>query len=427
MSSNTDWHRIALNPAYMPKDSTSTIVTIPILSSIGFDIKTPYIGKEAMTITNNKITDIYIDEFFRALGDRAINGNMDINLLGVGFRKNKHFFSINIALHSSVYGIFDKELTDYLAKGNGSYLGKTMHSETFAFDGYAWGELNLGFSTKAIMDKLSIGGRLRILSGIASLKSTNNNLAIKTTEMGDKIEIYLQQNLQINAPIGVKKDTNNRLILKELFSSNNNFSYSPFSNFGLGLDLGAEYELNDKITLGTAITNLNFISWNAKNSSEVAINVTKNDPIVIEGVSFSHKLINKENDSKEEKNDFEKTIERNSKVTNGKSYTTSLPTFYNLTTEYKLSKTFKTKALLGLVDRHNGFIGYEIALLGHFQPSSWFSASLSISKNSYQPVNFGSALVFGDGFQMVIGSENLFGANGRNFSPNIFAGFNIRL
>ncbi len=115
-------------------------------------------------------------------------------------------------------------------------------------------------------------------------------------------------------------------------------------------------------------------------------------------------------------------------VEKGNSYTTYLPTYYNLTAEYKLTNRLTAKGLIGIVDRHNQKgLGYEFALTTHWQAKSWFATALSLSKRSYQSSCLGSYLLIGKGFQCVLGSDNILGFLGANFSPNLYLGCNIRL
>ncbi len=433
MASQADWERLNFNPSYMPKEA-KTIITLPLLSSTSVDLKLPFVNDKTFKVKGDRM-EVYADEIVRSLGNQELSAGLDLNLLGIAWRTKQNFFSINVAVHSSAYLLMDKELTNTVANGNGTNLGETIRSKEMVLNANAWGEFNFGFSSSLLEDKIRLGTRVKFLVGLANLQSKQNELSLKTFDQGDRIELGFQDKIYLNAPIKIS-DNKGQLDFDEMSIERNDLNtFNPFNNYGLGLDLGLEYKFYNRLSLGFALTNLGFIKWGEENATQVSVDIKEDNPISFEGFSFRRRLINADDPMKrnfeEEDNELEeiqKQIEENSRVERGLVYKTYLPTFYNLTAEYKLTKTLKAKGLVGLIDRHiKKGLSYELALTTHWQAKSWLATSLSLSKCSYQQPALGGAIMIGKGFQWFIASNNILGFFGSNLSPNAYLGFNIRI
>ncbi len=430
MASQADWKRLDFNPSYMPNEDTKLVISLPLLSEINLDTKLPFFNSKSYKINGNKM-DIYPDEVLKSLGGQALSTALNLNLLGVAWKKNNNFFSINIAMRSSLFNLMDKQLTEVLVKGNGAYAGELINARNSTLNLNLWGEMNLGYSTSLLENKLRLGARAKFLLGLANYHTKHSTIKLKTLKSGERIELFFKEEAYLNAPISINDDNGRLDFDNTSFKTKDLGDFKPFDNFGLGLDLGVEYKLNEQFTFGASVTNLGFIKWGAKNSTKLSIDVKEDEPIVFEGLSFRDKIIgNKDESSKKDENklDVKEQIERNSKVEQNSAYKTYLPTFYNLTAEYKPIKNLSAKALIGLIDYHNpAGVAYELALVAHWQAKSWFASSLSVSKVRYQPICLGASILLGKGLQWVIGSDNLLGFFNYSFSPNAYLGLNIRI
>ncbi len=293
IASQADWVRLGFNPSYIPEGDVKTVISLPLLSSNAIDVKFPFINDKSFKVENNKMT-FYTDELIRSLGGQEVVLGQDNNLLGIAWKKKQNFFSFNVALHTMSEVLMDKELTDAFARGNGAYLGKTIHSRNMIVEANLWGEVNFGFSTSLLNGKLRLGTRLKYLTGMANLQSKKNSLSLKTSEEGGQIKLAYQDEIYLNAPVQIN-DSQGHLDFDNMsFDTKDSKVFKPFDNYGFGIDLGADYRLNDRLNLGLAVTNLSFIKWAEKNTTIVSVNIPDDEPIVFEGVSFRDDLINAE-------------------------------------------------------------------------------------------------------------------------------------
>ncbi len=428
MSSKADWTRIGLNASYIPEKDTKLIIAVPLLSQMNMGANIPF-WKSNIIEQNDKKLTINFNELLNSLGGNELSASLDMNLLGVGFKVKKHFFSINVALHGFGCSFLDDSLTEFIANGNGKYLGKTVHTKFMNTNISAWAETNLGFATSLMdEDRLRIGGRLKVLFGLASAQMKNSKLDLTTSELGDRLDMVMESEINLAMPVEFTGYENGRLDFDKDFVNTDNIDYKPFDNMGFGIDLGAEYDLNKQFTFGLAVNNLSFIDWGEKYANTIKINVGENDPVSFDGFNLRNELINKEVQAGEEKESAidksKDALERQSEVKSANAFRLLLPTIYNLTVAYKPLKTLSVKALAGLLDRHDGNgLAYDFALLGHYQPASWFSISVNVAKTDNNPLYLGSAIVLGDGLQFVIGSDNILSKLG----ANAYLGLNVRI
>ena len=118
--------------------------------------------------------------------------------------------------------------------------------------------------SRNITDKLRIGVKGKLLFGIAAVSIDNKSLGITVNEdYSHSIDANLAVN--ISAPLNVYMDSNNNI--DSLKFDDTRFKtasgvvdfLSGKKNMGFGMDIGATYDLNDRITLSASITDLGFI------------------------------------------------------------------------------------------------------------------------------------------------------------------------
>lgn len=101
-------------------------------------------------------------------------------------------------------------------------------------------EYGLGVN-RAFSDKLRIGAKLKLLSGVLNVNTLENNLSITTNK----------ENFGLNIAGGFKVGTSN--IAQFIDSTGGNpqdivGNLFNFKNFGLGVDLGATYDFSENFS-----------------------------------------------------------------------------------------------------------------------------------------------------------------------------------
>ena len=184
---------------------------------------------------------------------------LDYEILSGSFKIKKNYFSLAFTTHMSSELRLPRDLFALAWRGNGAFIGDRISFDGLGVDFAAYNEYAIGYS-REITDKLNVGIRYSLLQGIANLK-TSTKIGL-TTDTGT---YWLHADYDINVSMSGPIDTS-------LFSDNSNedplgdFLGTPsnlfsFSNFGFGIDLGADYDLSDNFNIALSLNDLGYIKW----------------------------------------------------------------------------------------------------------------------------------------------------------------------
>jgi len=314
-------------------------------------------------------------------------------LLGFGFALKDNYFSFSATNRLQTNLAYPKDLFRFAFEGNGNFLGERASLDGFAFNLTSYVEYAFGYNRK-INEKLSVGGRIKLLSGIANVRTKKSELGIYTD--ATTFDITIDGSLEVNTS-GVKPfyDT-----LVDSYNPLPN-AYS-FKNSGIGLDLGATYALNEKINLSASLLDLGTIKWKTDNANFVTNNVNYR----FEGVDFNEYL----KDSVDVIGQLSDTLEEVfSQKENADSYRTSLYTRFYIGGTFALTKQFSVGATL-----YNEFIRARyrpgLILSGNVKLNNWFAATVNYSAyaRSYNNVGIGFTIKGGP-IQYYLITDNVFG------------------
>ena len=238
-----------LNPGRMPE--TNVNINLPVLSSISFgysnsgfavsDLITKRAKDDSMEFnTANMLSKLDADNLM------ALTFNTQI--FGLGIRVKQNYYSFNARFRNDVNLSYSKDIFNFLINGNSAFLGQKANL-SLKLNATSYIEYALGFTHITKNEKLTYGGHLKILSGIANINSKRTNLGIYTD--ANNYAITATPDILINSSA---VDT----------GSNKNNSIGLFGqNMGIGIDLGASYKIDDKISVSGSIVDLGFINWNS--------------------------------------------------------------------------------------------------------------------------------------------------------------------
>lgn len=242
-----------LNPGRMPE--TKLNINLPMLSSIsvgysnsGFamsDLITKRAKDDSMEFNSANMLSKLDAENLMALA-------FNTQLFGVGVRIKQNYYSFNARLRFDANLSYSKDMFSFLFNGNNAFMGKQANL-SLKLNSTAYTEYALGFTHITKDERLTYGGHLKILSGISNLNTKRANLGIYTDS--STYAITTTPDLLINSS---SIDT----------GSNENNSFGLFGqNMGVGIDLGASYKIDDKLTVSGSIIDLGFINWNTNVSN----------------------------------------------------------------------------------------------------------------------------------------------------------------
>jgi hypothetical protein len=234
---------INTNPSFLPK--TKYNIGFPALSSIYGGV-----GHNGFAI-NNLFTDSISRVIRRMSAVNSVTANMELELLHVGFTIDKHYFTVTTTEKVNFRFSYPKDFFSLLWHGNGGdeFLGKRANMDGFGIDFMHYREYALGWAT-SISDVLSVGARLKYLSGLQNIWTRKSDLGLSTSD--PDFDLVLDGGMEINTS-GV-----NSILVGE---QNFNKMLINAGNNGFATDFGVNFKFSDEISFSGAILDLGYINW----------------------------------------------------------------------------------------------------------------------------------------------------------------------
>jgi len=267
------------NPAFRP--SANIFIGLPAISSIyaGFSNNLLNVSNlvQPMQGTDSIITVLHPDydrgRFLRRIGSKGF-ASMEtrVPLFGIGLNLNNDWW-IDFGISGIGLGRakIPSDLFTLVLEGNEDFIGSSADLSGMGLHAQAYLQTHIGLS-KNITKKLRIGGRLKLIQGAMSASLIADELEIQINE---DYSHTLNTNvmLKLNGPFDVTLDEDG-FIDDIIFRDEVKFNEvgPSFKNFGMGIDLGAEYSLLDNLHLSASIIDLGFISWGSESYTFSATN-----------------------------------------------------------------------------------------------------------------------------------------------------------
>jgi len=388
-----------LNPALRP--SNSVYIGLPVISGINLNVNNNFVNFSDVFIkgrTDSILSflhpDYNVNDFLSKIKDKnSLEPEVTVQLFGLGFSAGKDlyiFLDINERVEGNI--VFPGDLFKLGLKGNEQFIGSKIDLSSLRDDVRYFREAGLGFS-KNFSNILRIGVKGKLLSGIAGASIDNRSLDIA---VNNDYSHTLNADLIVNisAPLKVYMDSDHN-VDSIVFDDNRFDTGSGIADFllgkkniGLGLDIGATYDISDKLMVSAAITDIGFIKWgkdvtNLQAESQFEFSGL-NMLDVFNGTKTFEELGQEMLDSL--KNSF---IVSDSNV----PFTTYLPFGVTLGGSYNLTKSFS----VGLLS-YSRVIGKQIreslTLSANVNFGNAFSTSLSYTVANHRFDNLGAGMAF---------------------------------
>lgn len=407
-----------LNPGAFPEYSGH--FGFPGLSNIavtggnsGFSFNDLFVNDSTLSL--NSIAD-------NLSGNNYLNFGASVEALTFGFKIKKNYFSFNFTPKVDVNFGYNNNLISFIAKGNGSHVGKTMSFDGTGFDISAYNEMAIGYS-REINDKLAVGGRLKFLLGLANVSGNFDGVSLYTDP--DNYALTANSTFSINQ-YGYH-------LFDEDVADSLGASVVNFNNIGFGVDLGGSYKFNEKLSVYANIVDLGFINWS--DYGETWEN--KGTSFTYEGMELSDLMSDDDEDQNsgntdpnvEEESSTDQLLDSISDVfaleKESSSYRTQLKSKLFIGANYKLNKYFDADALI-----------YGRFFNGTFYPSTMVGVGFNVGKTltikgtysasnqSYDNVGAGIMLKAG-AFQIYGMLDNVLGLTQLDYAKNLTGSFGI--
>jgi len=392
-----------INPAFRP--SNSVYIGLPLISSINLNMNNNFVNfsdllqkdQSKNLIVSVLHPDYDPDTFLAKIREKnSIEQEFTIQTLGVGFSVGKDsyiFLDINERIDGNI--VLPKDLFRLALKGNSDFVGRKIDLSSLRGEMSYYREVGLGFS-RNFTDKLRVGIKGKLLFGLANASIDNKSLGISVNE---DYSHTLDANLTVNmsGPIHVNMDSKNNIT--SIAIDENKFKtasgvrdfFTDSKNIGFGMDIGASYDLNDRIVLSASVTNLGFINWKKDVTNLKADNKFKFSGLNLLDVINGTKTID------ELAADMLDSLKNAFVVSNTKTaYTTFLPFGVSVGGSFSVTK----KLTLGLLS-YSRVIGQQIreslTFSANLTIGNEFSASLSYTAENHRYDNLGAGIAFRTG------------------------------
>ncbi len=394
-----------LNPAFRP--SCKIFVGIPGLTGTNLNISNNFFNfsdvfTKGVKIDNNSISFLKPGFDVAGLLSRVKDKNfletgLNIQLLGFGIAigtKNYFFLDVNERVNENL--VLPGDLVRMAFQGIQNFAGKTIDLSATRIDVRYFHEVGFGFS-RDVMPNLRVGAKGKFLFGVESLSGRANTFKLtvnndySTTLISDAV-------LHNNGAIQFKFDNEGKIesgepLIGKLKGNEIGRYLVNTGNFGLGLDMGAEYQINKQFLVSAAITDLGYISWKADDRTS---NIKLRSEIQFHGFDFT-KIYDGSITIDSLMKTLSDTLNNAIIRDNPGSLTTYLPTTFTVGGRFNLNDmiSFGVVSSSRLVDRQ---LREALTLSGNLHIKSIFDFSLTYTLANRSYNNLGAGFAVRGGF-----------------------------
>jgi hypothetical protein len=402
-----------LNPAMRP--SNKVYIGLPALSGVNLNINNNFVnfsdvfmpGKTGDSVITFLHPDNDINDFIDKIKDKnSFQPQATVQLFGLGFSagKNYVFFDVNERIEGNM--VIPGDIFKLALLGNESFVGDKIDLSSLRGDIKYYREIGAGFS-RDFTSKLRIGVKAKLLKGIATASIVNRSFEIA---VNDDYTHSLDADMTVNvsAPLRVYMDSDQNI--DSLVFDDGRFEDTGNlvdflmgkKNTGFGIDIGATFDVTEKLIVSAAITDIGFIKW-----KKDLTNINAESQFTFSGLNMTD-VINGSKTFDELGQEMLDSLKNSFKVSDSKNpFTTYLPVGLTLGGSYNLTKNFSVGVL-----SYSRFIGKQIreslTLSANANFGNAFSTSVSYTAANNRFDNLGLGLAFRPGiFQFYVLSDRI--------------------
>ena len=246
-------------------------VSFPLLSNLSLSVSNTSIRYDKLfdLDESGEPTILTADRFLSYMSEKnnLLASTFSEEILGLGFRVDRLFFSFSQKLKLDGQLNYSKDLFGLIIKGNKGYMGADNPADIdLKMDGTLYHETAFGVHYK-INDQFSVGVRPKLISGIFDINVPDFRLQLYTDPEDDSMLLRYRSRMNISSPFPlVKEDTNGTLVFRDFDRSEyvSHLFKNGRLNPGFGIDLGGSYQINDQVQLSVFVNDLGFIKWRSE-------------------------------------------------------------------------------------------------------------------------------------------------------------------
>ncbi len=345
----------------------------------------------------------YNDAIARVDGTKSIRVENILNSLSqrnqIGFNAtfdaglylNFHNLQVGIFAKENVRAIFGypKDLINLVANGNAALLDETLQiAPDISFLHTREFNVNLGHSF--LQDKLRLGVNLKAIFGIGAIQSNNLRLDFSTGDAANyPVQLSTSSGLVNTGGVNTLIEMSNGEPVGIINNRDTIFEYlKNFSNMTFGLDVGATYQVTDKLLVSASILNISpKISWKNQDRQNFVLGENNRTNFSFDGLDII-------NDSDANTNALTDSLSKAFKFAstdNSEKFSSSLPLAFTLGSSYELAYNLTANALLyGEIYRGNFFS--SLSLNVNKDLGEYLTLSLTYTADRFSFMNLGGGI-----------------------------------
>lgn len=417
--------RHMLNPAF---GNEQNYVSIPALGNISVNTHGNFGYRDVImsnpmypSLSDKKMTT-FLNPYISAedalsgfsTGNNRITGDVSLTILSAGFKAFGGYNTIEINSRTTTGVSLPYELFEFAKNtGNHSYdIGDiNAHAQSFA-------EIAFGHS-RQINDKLRLGAKLKVLVGLGRADVKMRNMKADLTAE-DKWTITGETTADVSMKgfSYVSEEKKYNIEGSGTYERVNDVDLDGVGvgGFGMAIDLGGVYEINEDWTVSASVLDLGFISWTndmlAENRSksfvfngfhDVSVTSDRGEEIDTKVDRYGDQLA-----------DFANLTDMGDK--GGRS--TGIGATINVGAEYTLPVYRKVSFGALCTSRINGAYSWtEGRLSANYAPLNWLDGGVSFAVNSFT-TSMGWVLnLHPKGYNFFIGMDHILGKTSKEMIP----------
>ncbi|MGB5990411.1 MAG: DUF5723 family protein [Marinifilaceae bacterium] len=415
----------SLNPAINPE--AKVWVGFPGFTSLALQYNNNSFNLEDVLIKKGegpKPVKIDIGNLYNAMSkNTTINLNSELALFSLGIKVKEQYFTLDIK-HKNSFGMgFDKSFFGFFKNGPTKYMGKTVQFGDTQMNVLAYNEIALGYSR--VLNKESnfvVGGKIKLIMGVASLDMSDSNISMDIAPDGMSSRVRANMDVRIAGPLKFNSLKGAEFKIDDMAFDDTDIvgTLLGTNNLGLGIDIGAKYDINNDFSLYASILDLGFINW------ADGMHIKMKADYDWKGANFTETAKNTSTKALKELTD---TLEKKFKLKKeDNSYMQMLPTKIYIGGQYKVKEWLKA-GLLNRTQFYNDRLYTSLTASANFKAWRRLSASVSytMANNSYNNIGFGFTAQAGP-LQLYLVTDNVLAANFTSTQlANVRLGLNIRV
>jgi hypothetical protein len=407
------WQANFTNPALLP-EAKLTIALPNVFNDLYFSdityndiVKTNGAGETVVDLRG--IADVLSDKNF-------LREVPMINTFGIGFRTERLFVSLSHAIRGNAFLKYPKELIEVVAEGNAQFIGQPIEIGP-DFQVSTFHEISLGLGYR-INPMLTVGGRIKVISGIADLSTDRNRNRLQLLTSDDVYQLQLTSNYLVNSSRFLNYDGFSDIDLDPDFGNGLGEGFFQ-GNISLGFDIGAQLRVG-RLDVSLSILDIGQLSWEESVENYRYVDEYEYDGIDIENILLDNETGIQIVDTL--RNIFQGDVSFS-------SYTSPLGTRMYLSSTYLLNNTWR----IGGVAYAENFRGEWFPAVGvniQGRPNQFIEFGVLYSYRDRRFDNLGLNLGLKLGpVQFIAASDNLLSAIdiGNANSANFRVGVNLAL